>query len=137
LLAGFLPLLFCVNTYPKKMRHNKSFAAGRMKAGVMNPTEAWYAEQLEELKRQGAVQWYKFEGITFKLAPRTTYTPDFAVMMADNTIELHEVKGFWQGTARVKIKLAAELFPFKFLAIVAKKVAKKNGGGFDCKIEEF
>ena len=119
------------------MRQVKSFAAGRMKAGVMNPTEEWYAAQLEALKQAGAVQWYKFEGITFKLAPRTTYTPDFAVMMADNTIELHEVKGFWQGTARVKIKLAAELFPFKFLAIVAKKAAKKNGGGFECKVEEF
>ena len=119
------------------MRTNKSFAAGRMPAGVMNPTETWYAQHLEELKQQGLVQWFKFEGLTFKLAPRTTYTPDFVVMMADNQIELHEIKGYWQGTARVKIKLAAELFPFKFIAIVAKKIAKKNGGGFDCKVEEF
>ena len=119
------------------MRANKSFAAGRMKAGVMNPTEEWYAAQLEELKHSGAVQWYKFEGITFKLAPRTTYTPDFAVMMADNTIELHEIKGFWTSSARVKIKVAAETFPFRFIAVVAKKIAKKNGGGFDCKIETF
>jgi len=115
------------------MRTNKSFAAGRMPAGVMNKTETLYAAHLEELKQQGLVQWYKFEGLTFKLAQRTTYTPDFVVMMADNQIELHEVKGFWQGTARVKIKVVAEMFPFKFIAIKAK--AKKDGGGWS--IEEF
>ena len=114
-------------------RTNKSFAAGRMPAGEMNKTEKLYAEHLEELKQQGAVLWYKFEGITFKLAKRTTYTPDFVVLLADNQIELHEVKGFWQGTARVKIKVAAELFPFKFIAIKVKP--KKDGGGWT--IEKF
>ena len=35
--------------------------------------------------------------------------------------------------ARVKIKVAADMYPFKFLAI--KKRAKKLGGGWE--IEEF
>jgi hypothetical protein len=104
-----------------------------MPAGVMNKTETLYAQHLEELKQQGIVLWYKFEGLTFKMAPRTTYTPDFVVMMNNNQIELHEVKGFWMGTARVKIKVAAEMFPFKFIAIKAK--AKKDGGGWS--VEEF
>ncbi|ASK18874.1 DUF1064 domain-containing protein [Halomonas sp. N3-2A] len=103
-------------------------ALGRMKAGKMNKTEAAYASLLESLKHAGEIVWYSFEGMTFKLADNTRYTPDFAVMRADGLIELHEVKGFWRDDARVKIKVAAELFPFRFIAV--KKQSKKAGGGW-------
>lgn len=114
-------------------RQNLSFAVGRLKAGTMNKTEAMYAQRLELLRQSGDILWYKFEGITLKLADNTRYTPDFIVMARDNTLEVHEVKGFWQGDARVKIKVAAALFPFRFIAIKAK--SKKNGGGWE--VEEF
>ena len=77
--------------------------------------------------------WYKFEGIKLRLADSTFYTPDFAVMQSDGQIELHEVKGFWADDARAKIKVAADLYPFRFIAIKAK--AKRDGGGWD--VEEF
>ena len=55
--------------------------------------------------------------------------PDFAVLPADGVLEIHEVKGFWQDDARVKIKVAASLYPFRFVAMKAR--AKKHGGGWE------
>ena len=85
---------------------------GALPASGMNRTEAEYAQRLELRHHAGEVEWYAFEGITLKLAHDTRFTADFAVMLADGTVELHEVKGFMRGDAAVKLKLAAELFPF-------------------------
>lgn len=108
---------------------NKNYALGRLPAGTMNKTEAAYAAELELRRRVGDILWYLFEGVKLRLANNTSYSPDFAVMRSDGVIELHEVKGFWQDDARVKIKVAASMFPFKFLAI------KKIKGGWEQ--EEF
>jgi hypothetical protein len=99
----------------------KNFALGRLPAGHMNKTEAAYAAELEMLRRCGAVQWYLFEGIKLRLADNTFYSPDFVVMSGGGFIECHEVKGFWTDDARVKIKVAASSFPFKFIAIKKTK----------------
>lgn len=109
------------------------YALGRLKVGAMNQTEAAYGKHLEALKHSGKIAWYKFEGVKLRLADNTFYSPDFAVMCADGQMQMHEVKGFWQDDAKVKIKVAADLYPFKFIAI--KKQAKKDGGGWA--IEEF
>lgn len=93
------------------------YALGRLPAGEMNQTEAAYGRLLETRKAAGEVAWYAFEGINLRLAPGTRYTPDFAVMLADGTMELHEVKGKWEDDARVKIKVAASMFPFRFVAV--------------------
>lgn len=90
------------------------FALGRLKTGEMNKSEAAYAAFLELRKRAGEVLWYKFEGLKFRLADKTFLTPDFAVMEADHMIYLDDVKGFMMEDANVKIKVAAELYPFKF-----------------------
>lgn len=108
-------------------------ALGRMKAGSMNQTEAAYADDLNTLQIAGEIAWYRFEGLKLRLADNTFYTPDFAVMRSDGIMECHEVKGFWRDDARVKIKIAAELYPFRFLAV--QKQAKKHGGGW--KVETF
>lgn len=108
-------------------------ALGRLKTGQLNTTEQKYCDELEWRKIQGNVVWYKFEGIKLRLADNTFYTPDFSVMLDNGQIELHEVKGYWQDDARAKIKIAADMYPFRFIA--AKPRAKKNGGGWD--IEEF
>ena len=81
----------------------------------------------------GEVLWYRFEGLKLRLADNTFYTPDFAVMLSNGLIELHEVKGFWQDDARAKIKIAADMYPFRFLAVKVKP--KKDGGGWEW--EEF
>ncbi|MCK1718883.1 DUF1064 domain-containing protein [Bradyrhizobium sp. 141] len=99
----------------------------------MNKTEAKYDSHLWDLRRTGDVLWHKFEGVKLRLADNTFYTPDFAVMLADGTMEMHETKGFWEDDARVKIKVAASLYPFRFLGL--KPRAQKNGGGRE--VEEF
>lgn len=104
------------------------YAQGRLKTGEMNKGEGEYARHLETLKAAGLVLWWKFEGLKLRLADSTFYTPDFAVMAGDGVLECHEVKGFWQDDARVKIKVAADLYPFRFKAMKAK--AKKHGGGW-------
>lgn len=110
------------------------FALGRLKAGERNKTERAYENLLEAMRISGDVLWYKFEGMKLRLADNTFYTPDFAVMLSSGQIEMHEVKGFWQDDARVKIKIAAELYPFRFVA--AKPKAKKNGGGWELEVFE-
>ena len=112
---------------------NRSFALGRLKTGQMNKTEKAYHDRLELLRHSGEIQWFKFEGVKLRLADNTFYSPDFFVMSKDGTLEAHEVKGFWQDDARAKIKIAADLYPFRFIAV--KVVAKKHGGGWS--VEEF
>lgn len=106
----------------------KRYALGRMKTGQMNKTEERYAAYLELLKHAGEILWWRFEGIKLRLADNTFYTPDFAVLAADSVMEIHEVKGFWEDDARVKIKVAADQYPFRFKAIKAE--AQKRGGGW-------
>jgi len=115
------------------LRQRRLQALGRLKTGQMNKTEAAYAQDLEALKAAGELLWVKFEGLKLRLADNTFYTPDFAVMRANGEIECHEVKGFWQDDARAKIKIAADMYPFRFVAVKAR--AKKDGGGWA--VEEF
>lgn len=104
-------------------------ALGRLKPGTMNKLETAYGQHLELRKHAGEVAWYKFEGIKLRLADNTFYTPDFAVMLTSGEIECHECKGFWEDDARVKIKVAADIYPFRFIGI------KKDKTGW--KIEDF
>lgn len=108
-------------------------ALGRLPVGALNKTETAYDAYLKEQLIAGFVLWYKFEAVKLRLADNTFYTPDFAVLPANGIFELHEVKGFWQDDARVKIKVAAALYPFRFIVVKAR--AKKNGGGWER--EEF
>lgn len=120
---------------PFKLPANEAgaFALGRLPVGTMNRTEADYDGYLWRQRHAGLILWHKFESLKLRLADSTFYSPDFAVLPASNVLELHEVKGFWQDDARVKIKVAAALYPFRFIAVT--KRAKKHGGGWS--IEEF
>lgn len=108
-------------------------ALGRLKQGQMNKTEAAYDLHLSLLQHAGEIIWHKFEGMKFRLADKTFYTPDFALMRPDRSIEIHEVKGYWRDDAKVKIKVASEMYPFRFVAVY--KLPKKDGGGW--KYEDF
>lgn len=111
----------------------RQFALGRLPIGAMNKSEAAYDQHLWGLRHAGEVIWHKFEAIKLRLADNTFYTCDFCVLAKNGVLEMHEVKGFWQDDARVKIKVAASLYPFRFIAVTAR--AKKRGGGWDR--EEF
>lgn len=110
------------------------FALGRLKTGERNKTESEYESLLKARMMAGEVVWFKFEGLKLRLADNTFFTCDFAVMLANGQVELHEVKGFWLDDARVKIKIAAELYPFRFIAVSKKK--KKDGGGWGYEVFE-
>lgn len=82
--------------------------------GTMNKTEELYSRILELQRHNGEILRWDFEPEKLRLADKTFYTPDFRVILADSTIEFHEVKGFFRDDARVKIKVAAELHPYVF-----------------------
>jgi hypothetical protein len=103
-------------------------ALGRLPAGTRNRTEAAYEAHLETRRRAGEVLRYWFEGLTLRLAPRTSYTPDFLVQLASGELELHEVKGVWTDDAWAKTKIAAAMFPYRVLAVKARP--KRDGGGW-------
>lgn len=93
--------------------------------GSMNKLEAkfdaWLATRIGRDDVAFPVAWYKFEGLTFRLAKKTSYTPDFVVMSVDGTLTMYEVKGMWTANARTKVKLAAELFPVRFVGVMWSK----------------
>lgn len=96
---------------------------GRLGGGRMNKTETAYAEYLAARRHIGDVLWFRFEGLKLRLADRTFYTPDFAVIVAGGSLELHEVKGFMEEDAAVKLKSAAAQYPF------ALRIVRRAKGG--------
>ena len=113
------------NNYPFKSRfaRGRPPTAGRTyETGKMNKTEAAYADYLDLLKAGGQIIKWQFEAIKLRLADNTFYTPDFMVLNADSYLEIHEVKGFMREDANVKLKVAANLFPyFKFILVKKEK----------------
>jgi len=104
----------------------KLVAHGRPRVDRQNKTEAAYEAHLNLRKITGEVAWFQFEGITLKLGPDCRYTPDFAVLLADGTLELHEIKGTekrvrksgdvvqmprFEDDAKAKSSIAAAMFP--------------------------
>lgn len=91
------------------------------KAGTMNKQEQEYALLLEAKKRNGLIHDWRFEAVKLRLAAKTFYTADFLVISADGAVELHEVKGFMESDAAVKIKVVAEQYPY-FRFVLCRKV---------------
>lgn len=90
-------------------------ALGRLKSGQMNATEKRYADRLELLKQAGEIVQYYFEAANLRLADKCFYKIDFLVLTKEMALEVHEVKGgFITDDSLVKIKTAAEKFPFRF-----------------------
>lgn len=99
----------------------------RHQPGAMNKTEAAYSLVLQVKKAAGDVLEFWFEGLTLKLGPDCRYTPDFVVQRADGSLELHEVKAgivesdkvkpLWKDDSAVKVRTAADKFPFRFLVV--------------------
>lgn len=82
-----------------------------------NRTESEYGAHLNLLKLAGEIVRWDFSPVKLRLADKTFYTPDFRVIMADMTEEYHEVKGFLRDDAMVKIKVAAEQHPYRFVMV--------------------
>lgn len=106
----------------------KPVAASKPKRG-MNGWESEYASILEARKRSGEVLWFQFEGMRLRLSNEVTFKPDFAVMLSSGELYYVETKGFIREHARIRLSVAADLFPFRFVLTRRRKV--KDGGGWD------
>lgn len=92
----------------------------------MNRLEADYAKHLEDRKHAGEILWYEFEHIKLRLGNdwKTTILIDFFVMTADCELEAHETKGGWFAEHnRAKLKVAARLYPLRFVLVRRPKKA--------------
>lgn len=110
-------------------RNKKAFALGRLKSGEMNRVEAAYAAVLKDREHSGEVLWWRFEPITLKLAENTRYTPDFFAMLDTGELVVFEVKGsmkYIQDDAKVKIKVAGDMFPMRFYLVAPDSYMPKN-----------
>lgn len=98
---------------PRSVRKiKKARVRAKHSPGKMNDLEREYESRvLKPLLLKGEVMTYAFESVKFRLAKATFYTPDFIVVREDG-IEAHEVKGHWEDDARVKIKVAQAMFPW-------------------------
>ncbi len=107
-------------------RSLRARAPERPVRGKMNKLEESYSQRLELMQRTGTIVSWAWEPMKLKLGRdwKTTYTPDFLVVTPGGYMEFHEVKGFMEEDANVKIKVAAKDFPwFTFvLARLNKKV---------------
>jgi hypothetical protein len=71
--------------------------------------------------------WVGIQSITLKLAHDCRYSPDFWTQEPNDRLVAYEVKGFMRDDARVKLSVAARLFPmFTFLL-----VRRAKDGGWD------
>ena len=124
-----LPAGTLVNGKPVGEFPNSDLTPKRPTPGVMNKTEAKYAEQLEAWKLAGSVVAWWFEPFSLKLAERTHYRPDFLVWYATGALVIVEIKGFWRDDAKAKFKIAREKFPcFQWAAL------RKVKGGWESAI---
>lgn len=102
----------------------------------MNATERDYAAMLVSQRLAGAVVDFRYEALSLRLADpanasddpdgRKTavrYNPDFLVICEDR-IELHEVKGHMEDDALVKLKVAATLYPWFVFRVVYRKAGR-------------
>lgn len=113
-------------------RFRFGYAKGRRRErGTMNKVEKAYAEHLQQRVYVGEVLAWGYEAVKLRLADNTFYTPDFWVLPTTLELTLVDTKGYkkkpngepgyWaEEDAKAKLKVAAEMFPFRF--VVAYKV---------------
>jgi len=88
----------------------------------MNKTETAYAQRLNLLLKADEIVYWGFEAIKFRLADGAWYTPDFLVQTLDG-LEVHEVKGFFREAAKVRWKVAKELYGGMFRFVLVRRGA--------------
>lgn len=118
---------------PKKIPAKGRFSNVKKDNSGMNKTESQYSRHLDALKSAKQIHDWWFEKITLKIAPDTRLTVDFMVQRIDGGLELHDAKGsrhIYQDDAKVKMKVAANMFPFDFY-VVFPRTQKMGGGDWD------
>ena len=107
-----------VSEYHQKLERQdasrKAFQAkGRLPKDRMNGTESAYAQILDYEKRTGLIRDWQFHTFRVRLANGAWYEPDYLVLMADDTVEIREVKGdHTTEKGQLKIRLCAAAMPW-------------------------
>lgn len=107
-------------------------ALGRLNPGELNKTEARFDAYLWRQHAVGAVLWHLPQCMSLKLADGCWFRIDFAFLPADRLFTIVDVKGaraMIEEDAKVKIKVAAAMFPFRFA--YAFPQSKRDGCDFD------
>lgn len=86
--------------------------------------EQLYWLHLQQRLRDGEVRRVDFHAVKILLGDGAWFTPDFLVVALDGVLELHETKGFMREAARVRLLVAAERYPFRFLLVKNKGSAR-------------
>ncbi len=92
----------------------------KVSGGGMNKLERRWSQELDREHLAGLIHGWRYNAMRLELATGAWFKCDFWVTLADgnNTIRMDEVKGFWREAARVRIKVAARLYPeFQFRAV--------------------
>ena len=110
-----------------KTFHKSTPPRGRTQchAGQMNGQETAYSLYLNAMKATAIIIDWWWDVLSIRMADSTFYKPDFLVMRADGTLEIHEVKGFMEDDAWVKLKVVAETYPFP-IWVIKRKPKTKN-----------
>jgi hypothetical protein len=96
-----------------------AITAKQPRRGRKNKLEARFEREYLQPKRDfGHLVWFDFEPIKFRLADGAWYTPDFISQGAGGSLVAWETKGFWREAARIRIKVAADKYPWiQFIAV--------------------
>ncbi|MBP7564312.1 MAG: DUF1064 domain-containing protein [Candidatus Cloacimonetes bacterium] len=94
------------------INHNKKEGRFKGQSAGMNKTEIRMKKMLDSLKITGSIKEFSYEDITFKLAEKMRYTPDFRVIYPDGKIKFIEVKGgYITERGDLKFKFAMDKYP--------------------------
>jgi hypothetical protein len=117
-----LVVLVAVGDNEKRLDHYSRWHGVNGATPYRSKLEAAYASYLHTLMLAGDILTYKYEFIRLTLAPHTTITVDWFVLLPDQRIELHETKGKWfREDGWVKLKVAASLCPMWRFVLVQRK----------------
>ena len=92
-------------------------AIGTVRQPKMNKTEKAFAQLLDLKFKAGELLWWEYEPMNLRLGVKCYYRIDFMVMEKSGRLVAYEVKGKWEDDALVKIRTAAEKFPWPFIAV--------------------
>ena len=99
-------------------------------ASKMNVLETRFVtEYLEPLRLAGELQWWEFEPMRFRIGSSAFYRPDFVVVDGIGQVLAYETKGVWREAAKVRIRVAADRFPW--VRFVAVQVGPAGGFEFE------
>lgn len=69
----------------------------------------------------GELKAYTYGSVKLRLAKKTWLTPDFFLQYADGRLAFHETKGYMRDDAAVKLKVAADRFPWAEFWLVTRE----------------